>query len=57
VASGEAALAEEGLYQVVLSPEVTQQLTAGGNKIEIAVSSKLVSVPGLGSYEFVTVAP
>jgi len=36
---------------------VTGDLEAGANKIEIAASSKLIAVPGLGSYEFVTVAP
>jgi hypothetical protein len=57
VASGAATLVEDGLYQVTLTSDVTQQLAAGGNKLEIAVSSKLVSVPGLGAYEFVSVAP
>jgi peptide/nickel transport system substrate-binding protein len=55
--TGAAALVEEGLYQVTLTSGITQLLAAGGNKLEIAVSSKLVSVPGLGAYEFVTVAP
>lgn len=57
IASGAATLVEDGLYQITLTSDVTQQLAAGGNKLEIAVSSKLVSVPGLGAYEFVSVAP
>jgi peptide/nickel transport system substrate-binding protein len=54
---GQATLVSDGEYSVTLTGDVTNQLTAGGNKLEIAVSSKLVSVPGLGAYEFVTVAP
>lgn len=57
IASDAAELVEDGLYEVTLGAEITEQLTTGGNKIEIAVASKLVSVPGLGAYEFVTVAP
>ena len=56
-AIGEASLVKDGEYSVTLPADVTGKLASGGNKLEIAVSSKLVSVPGLGSYEFVTVAP
>jgi peptide/nickel transport system substrate-binding protein len=57
VATGDATLISDGEYSVTLTSDVTSKLTAGGNKLEIAVSSKLVSVPGLGAYEFVTFAP
>jgi peptide/nickel transport system substrate-binding protein len=57
VTTGQASLVSDGEYSIVLTPEVTNKLTAGGNKLEVAVISSLVSVPGLGSYEFVTVAP
>jgi peptide/nickel transport system substrate-binding protein len=57
VATGQAALVSDGEYAVTLTADITSKLTAGGNKLEIAVSSKLVSVPGLGAYEFVAVAP
>ncbi len=55
--TGAATLVEDGLYQVTISAELSGVLEAGGNKLEIAVGSKVVSVPGLGAYEFVTVAP
>jgi peptide/nickel transport system substrate-binding protein len=54
VASGEAAVVEEGVFQVVLSADVTSKLEAGSNKIEVAVTSKLVSIPSFAAYEFVT---
>lgn len=54
--SGEAEMTkEEGLWQVVLSPEETAQLETGANRLEIAVVPLLVSVPTFGSVEFVTV--
>jgi peptide/nickel transport system substrate-binding protein len=52
-----ATLVEDGHYQVTLSADVTGALAAGANKLEIAVGSKLVALPGLGALEFVTVAP
>lgn len=55
VASGLAEPAEDGLYQVVLDAGTTGQLEAGSNKLEVAVSSMLVSIPSFASYEFVTI--
>ncbi len=57
VTSGDAELVEDGTYQVVLSGDVTQNIPAGPAKIEVAVTSKLVSIPSFGSLEFVAVAP
>ncbi|GAB4502180.1 MAG: hypothetical protein Fur0035_17280 [Anaerolineales bacterium] len=54
VATGEATLVEDGKYQVVLSADVTKGLEAGSNKIEVAVSSNVVSIPTFASFEFVT---
>jgi len=53
VASGDAELVSEGLYEVVLPADLTAQLEAGGSKLTIAVSSKVVSLPAFTTYEFV----
>jgi len=55
--SGDAAMVEDGHYQVVLSEDATQAFAEGSAKLEVAVSSKMVSIPGFGSLEFVVVAP
>jgi peptide/nickel transport system substrate-binding protein len=52
---GPAVLVEDGTYTVTLPADVTGQLTEGANRLEIAVASKLVALPGLGALEFVTV--
>lgn len=54
---GQAALVADGQYKVVLPADVTQGFAEGSAKLEVAVTSKLVSMPGLGSAEFVVVAP
>jgi peptide/nickel transport system substrate-binding protein len=56
-ATGEATPSADGQYTVTLTAEQTTALGAGSNKLEVAVSPLLVSVPALGSFEFVTVAP
>lgn len=53
VASEQAVNVEDGLYQAVLSPEITGKLTEGGSKLSVAVTSNVVSIPGFGTYEFV----
>jgi peptide/nickel transport system substrate-binding protein len=55
VASGDAELVSDGQYAVTLGPDVTSALEAGAGKIEVAVASKLVSIPFFSSFEFVTV--
>lgn len=57
VTSGDAELVEDGQYQVVLSGDATQNIPAGAARLEVAVTSKLVSIPSFGSFEFVAVAP
>ncbi|HXF60816.1 MAG TPA: ABC transporter substrate-binding protein [Caldilineaceae bacterium] len=52
--TGDAQAVEDGLWQVVLSPDVTEQLEAGANRLEVAVVSRLVSIPSFASFEFVT---
>jgi len=55
VASGDAEAVADGQYQVVLPADVTSQLTAGSNRLEVAVSSSVVSIPFFSSVDFVTV--
>jgi len=54
VAIGSATAVEEGHYTITLSADVSAKLEAGSNKIEVAVTSKVVSIPSFASYEFVT---
>jgi peptide/nickel transport system substrate-binding protein len=54
VATGEATFVADGQYQIVLP---TTGLAAGSNKLEVAVTSLVVSVPSFSSFEFVTTAP
>lgn len=54
VATGAAEAVADGQYKVTLSAEVTGKLVEGSNKLEVAVISKLVSLPSFGSFEFVT---
>jgi peptide/nickel transport system substrate-binding protein len=52
--SGEATNVADGQYQVVLSADDTSAFEAGANKMEVAVVSNLVALPGFGTIEFVT---
>ncbi len=54
-ATGSADLVEDGKYIVTLSGDVTGKLEAGSNRIEIAITSKVVSIPSFADMEFVTV--
>jgi peptide/nickel transport system substrate-binding protein len=54
VASGLAEAAGDGLYQVVLSADVTSQLETGSNKLEAIVVPSVVSIPSFAAFEFVT---
>lgn len=54
VDQGQATAVEDGLWQVTLTPEQTEALQEGSNRLEIVVASNLVALPGLGSFEFVT---
>jgi peptide/nickel transport system substrate-binding protein len=44
---------EDGLFQVTLSADVTAGLSAGSNKLEVAVIPLVVAVPTFSSFEFV----
>ncbi len=55
VSTGDATAKEDGHFQVVLGPDVTSKLTAGSDKIEVAVLPIPVVVPTFTSLDFVTV--
>jgi peptide/nickel transport system substrate-binding protein len=55
IATGDAELAADGQYTITLPADVTSGLEAGANRIEVAVASKLVSIPAFAELEFVTV--
>jgi peptide/nickel transport system substrate-binding protein len=55
VATGDAELVADGQYKVTLGADVTGKLEAGSYKLEVAVVSKLVSIPSFASLEFVAV--
>jgi len=57
VTSGAATAVEDGHFQVVLSKDATAKLEAGSNKLVVAISSSVVSIPTFANYEFVTTAP
>ena len=51
---GEAEAIEDGLWEAVLDGDVTGDLTAGSNRLEIVVVSKTVALPSFESITFVT---
>lgn len=53
VAKGEAENVGDGAYQVILGADVTALLEAGGSKLSVAVTSKVVSIPAFAEAEFV----
>ncbi|MCS7220857.1 MAG: ABC transporter substrate-binding protein [Anaerolineae bacterium] len=57
VATGEAEQVADGEYRVALSADVTEQMEAGAAKLEVAVTSKVVSIPRFGTFEFVVIVP
>jgi peptide/nickel transport system substrate-binding protein len=54
VSSGDAQAAGGGTWEVNLSAKETEKLSAGASRLEIAVVSKLVSIPTFDAVEFVT---
>ena len=54
VATGAADAVADGQYSITLPADVTSKLEAGSNKLEVAVTSKLVSIPAFAAFEFVT---
>lgn len=54
VGAGMATAVEDGLWEVVLSSETTDALAEGSNRLEVVAVSKLVALPSLSGYQFVT---
>jgi peptide/nickel transport system substrate-binding protein len=55
VATGDAEFVADGQYSFTLGADVTGGLEAGANRIEVAVVSKVVSIPSFATFEFVSV--
>lgn len=53
VNKGQAELVSEGLYSIMLSPEITGKLKEGSAKMEIIAVSKVVAVPVFSTVTFV----
>ncbi len=51
---GEAEAVEDGLWEITLDADVTGDLEAGSNQLEVVVVSKRVAVPSTDSLSFVT---
>ncbi len=51
---GEAEAVGDGQYSIVLPADITAQLAAGSNKLEVAVVPLTVAIPAFTSIEFVT---
>jgi hypothetical protein len=47
--------AGDGTWRVVLSPKQTARLASGSNRLELAVTSRLVALPSFRTFRFVTV--
>ena len=57
VLQGEAEAVSDGSWRVTLTPEETEQLETGSNRLEVAVVSNVVSVPSFADTSFVSVSP
>lgn len=55
VTKGDAEFVADGQYSVKLGSDVTGGLEAGSYKLEVAVVSKVVSIPSFAAFEFVAV--
>lgn len=51
---GEATPVEDGYFEIVLDADVTGDLEAGSNRLEVVVVSRLVAVPSTDAITFVT---
>lgn len=54
VGEGVAEALADGEWQIALGSDVTGGLAEGSNRLDVVVVSKLVAIPSLSSYEFVT---
>ncbi|MGW8319804.1 MAG: ABC transporter substrate-binding protein [Candidatus Promineifilaceae bacterium] len=53
-AEGAAEAVEDGLWEIVLSSDVTAELPEGSSRLDVVIVSNLVAIPRLASFEFVT---
>ncbi len=54
IAQGNATPVADGHYQVTLSKDVTAKFVSGADKLQVVVTSKVVSLPAFVTFEFVT---
>lgn len=54
VSTGTAEAVEDGVWEIVLDGDTTGELSEGSNRLEVVVVSKLVALPSLGDFQFVT---
>lgn len=54
VETGQAEAVEDGLWSVTLDSATTEALEEGSNRLEIVVASRIVALPRVGGFEFVT---
>ena len=54
IGQGAATPVADGHYQVTLSKDVTAKFVAGSDKLQVVVTSKVVSIPAFVTFEFVT---
>lgn len=54
VETGQAEAVEDGLWSVTLPAATTEALEEGSNRIEVVVASRIVALPRVGGFEFVT---
>ncbi|MDP2730077.1 MAG: ABC transporter substrate-binding protein [Dehalococcoidales bacterium] len=53
--TGDAESVRDGRWQVILTPDQTERLQAGANRLEIIVAPLVVSIPSFESFSFATV--
>ncbi len=54
IAQGNATPVADGHYQVTLSKDVTAKFVSGADKLQVVVTSKVVSLPAFVTFQFVT---
>lgn len=51
---GEAEAVDEGVWQIVLSQDDIGKLGRGANRLEVIVSSTIVSIPTFEAFQFIS---
>jgi len=52
--TGDAEAVRDGRWRVILTPEQTEHLQAGANRLEVIVVPRVVSIPSFESFAFAT---